>query len=89
MQSSRDTLDRQAAHAIFEVVWQETAPDGEPPQWRQIENVVASSLPATRRVGDHWEYQRKSVERVAQVHAQSAGHWRVMHATERGPWRDI
>ena len=89
MQSSRDSLDRQAAHAVFEVAWQGTAPDGEPPQWRQIENLVASSLPATRKVGDHWEYQRDSVERVAQVHAQSAGLWRVMHATERGPWKGI
>lgn len=77
------------AHAVFEGAWQAAAPDGEPPCERQIENIFASGLPATRMVGERREFLRESVESVARAHAESDGRWRLLFSTEYGPWRDL
>ena len=87
-------LGRTEAHATFEVAWHEAAamlPEAPAaaPSERQIDNILASGLPATRLENGRRKFEGGSVKRIAEVYAEGDGRYREIHATEHGPWGDI
>ena len=93
-QTGRNWLGRTEAHAVFGVAWHAAAamlPDEPPkvPSERQVDNLLASGLPVTKLESGRRKFERGSVQRIAQLHAESDGRCREIHVTEHGPWMDL
>ncbi len=80
---------KQDATAIFEMAYQEAAPEAPLPTYRQIGNYLMSGLPATRNMGREREYEKSSIQAVAATLASSGGRERLLHATPDGPWNAL